>query len=71
MSLIELKHYLQEKKIASLGDITEHFQCDAELARHMLQHWIRKGCICAVLKTPACSACRQCNVLSYEIYQVV
>lgn len=70
MSLIELKNYLQQVKIASLGSIAAYFKCDVYLLRQMLGHWIKKGCIRKVVKTPNCgSKCVQCGQEKFEFYQ--
>lgn len=72
MSLLAVKQHLQQVKIASLGRIAEHFQSDAELMRHMLGHWVRKGCVRQFTKTPGCGKhCAQCGTKEYEIYEWV
>ncbi len=43
MILIELKHYLSEKKRVSLNELAYHFDTTPEAIRGMLEHWIRKG----------------------------
>lgn len=72
MSLLEIKQYLMQVKIASLATIRSHFNCDSELLRQMLSHWIRKGCVRQCLKTPSCGTkCQQCSPMVTEIYEWV
>lgn len=70
MNLLELRDYIQQTKIASLGHLCARFQRDSDVIRQMLCHWTRKGCIRRVSKTPACgTACHQCSVVVTEIYE--
>lgn len=72
MSLVELKKYLLQVKIASLASLCNYFNCDSELLRSMLAHWMRKGCIRQFNKTAACGgACVKCSTLNTEIYEWV
>lgn len=72
MSLIALKQYIQTQHIASLFDITTHFDMDADTLRPMLAHWERKGCIQCERKTPACgSRCQLCDTRFTELYRYV
>ena len=72
MSLIEIKNYLQQVKMASLGALTQYFRTDPDMMRCMLDHWIRKGKIRKCMKTPACgSKCGKCDVAVTEIYEWV
>lgn len=70
MSLIELKQHLMETRVATLGSLAQHFHCDPEFLRSMLTHWVRKGCVRQLSKTPACGKrCSECSVVDYEIYE--
>jgi hypothetical protein len=70
LGLLELKHYLVQVKITSLASLSRYFNCDAELLRQMLTHWIRKGQVRHCRKTPNCGVkCMQCNPLLTEIYE--
>jgi putative ferrous iron transport protein C len=70
MNLLEIKNYLMRVKIASLSSLSTYFNCDSELLRNMLNHWIRKGCVRRCQKTPACgSQCHQCPVQATELYE--
>ncbi|WP_419630450.1 FeoC-like transcriptional regulator, partial [Thiolapillus sp.] len=52
--LSELKTYLQQRGQATLADVVNHFDVDANVARDMLQVWIRKG---KVHKLQAAASC--------------
>jgi len=70
MSLLEIKRYLMQVKIASLTSLCTYFNCDADVLRGMLAHWVRKGCVRQGLKTPACGKkCGQCTIPLTEIYE--
>ena len=70
MSLVEIKQYLMQVKIASLSHLCAYFKCDSELMRGMIGHWLKKGCIRQFSKTPACGkSCMQCTPSLVEIYE--
>lgn len=70
MSLIALKQYMMRVKISSLSTIAATFKKEPELVRCLLRHWICKGKMRQLLKTPACgSKCTQCSPLETEIYE--
>lgn len=72
MNLLEIKNYLMRVKIASLSSLCTYFNCDSELLRNMLGHWVRKGCVRQCKKTANCgSKCVQCSPLLTEIYEWV
>jgi putative ferrous iron transport protein C len=72
MSLLEIKKYLLEVKIASLAKIAAHFNCDAEVVRTMLTHWLRKGCIRKFTPEAGCGkTCMKCVPQTVEIYEWV
>ena len=72
MSLLEIKCYLKQVKLASLLHLCYHFKCDSDLLRQMLTHWTRKGCIRQIIKTTSCGkTCHQCQPESTEIYEWV
>jgi len=72
MSLLDLKKYLMQVKIASLSSLCIYFNCDSDLLRVMLQHWVRKGCLRQFNKTAACGVkCTQCIPAMTEIYEWV
>lgn len=72
MNLFDIRNYLMQAKMASLSSLCHYFNCDAELARQMLRHWMRKGKVRQCQKTPQCAVkCRQCSPLLTEIYEWV
>ncbi|EKD53755.1 MAG: hypothetical protein ACD_60C00157G0009 [uncultured bacterium] len=72
MNLVEIKHYLMQVKMTSLASISAYFKCDAELMRQMMSHWLRKGCVRKLSKTPACGgSCMKCAPSLVEIYEWV
>ena len=72
LNLLEIKKYLMQVKIASLANLSRYFNCDSELLRSMLCHWVRKGCVRKFAKTPSCgSQCNQCETAMIEIYEWV
>jgi hypothetical protein len=73
MNLLEIKNYLMRVKVASLAHLCTYFNCDSELLRNMLGHWVRKGCVRKCEKTSACMAkcSMQCSPLKTEIYEWV
>ncbi|WP_457664904.1 FeoC-like transcriptional regulator [Thiolapillus sp.] len=69
MILSELKAYLQERGQATLADVVNHFDVDANVARDMLQVWIRKGQVQKLQAAASCgSSCSQCDAAATEIY---
>ncbi len=72
MNLLDIKQYLVRVKMTSLATLCSYFNCDSELARHMLGHWIRKGKVRQCKKTLNCGVkCMQCSPLVTEIYEWV
>src|SRR4051812_45501710 len=61
MNLLDIKQYLIQVKITSLSTLATHFQCDTERMRCMLMHWVNKGRVRCLKKTPACGgSCFKC-----------
>jgi len=70
MSLLEIRAYLKQVKIASLATLAVYFNHDTDVLRHMMTHWIRKGSVRCFMKTPNCGgACNKCPTASTEIYE--
>lgn len=70
MSLLAIRDYLIKNKAASLKALSQHFQCDIELLRQMMRHWIQKGCVRCFTRTPLCgSRCGQCPLAEVELYE--
>ena len=69
MILSELKTYLQQRGQATLADVVNHFDVDENVARDMLQVWIRKGKVHKLQAAASCgSSCSQCDAATTEIY---
>ncbi len=73
MNLLEIKQYLQQVKIASITALSAHFNCDSEVLRPMMGHWLRKGCIRRFIQPSACQkTCGKCATPPVlEIYEWV
>ena len=69
MMLADIRAYLQERGQATLADIARHLDVTPELARDMLELWIRKGKVQRLVATPSCgTSCAQCDSATTEIY---
>jgi len=65
ISVSLLKQYIKNKDKASLLELHMQFKEDKMIIYDMLQHLIRKGCICEAKLTPKCgSKCHQCDPLA-------
>ena len=72
MSLLDIKKHLMQVKIASLSSLCVYFNCESDVLRNMLGHWMRKGCIRQFNKTAACGGnCTKCLPTMTEIYEWV
>jgi len=73
MSLLAIKEHLVKIKLASLSNLSAHFnQISPDLLRDMLSHWMRKGKVRCFKKTPFCGGkCNKCDVTLTEIYEWV
>ncbi len=69
--LSEIKNYLMTHKRATLGDLTLHFDTDAETMKGMLGQWMRKGKVTKSDLRAACNAtcARCCDQSAMEIYE--
>jgi hypothetical protein len=67
--LSDIRTYLQERGQASLSDIARHLDVTPEVARGMLELWLKKGRVHRMAATPSCgSSCSQCDPSTTEIY---
>ncbi len=70
MDLIQLKKYLQSRKVVPLQDMALHFQTDTETVRPLLDVWVSKG---KVRQRPGsaapCKGCCQCDPATIEVYE--
>lgn len=72
MSLLEIKNYMMQVKMTTLGALCSQFHADPDTLRCMLKHWMVKGCIRQCMKKPACgSKCFKCPTMAMEIYEWV
>ena len=70
MSLLEIRDYLAQARMASLATLCSYFKCEAELLRQMLEHWVRKGKVRKFNREMACGGkCTQCGSCATEIYE--
>ena len=70
MSLLEIKQYMMQVKMATLGSLCGFFKVDADTMRCLLSHWIQKGKIRSCTKTPACGTkCAKCPSAVTELYE--
>lgn len=71
MSLLAIRAWLVSVKQASLTTLSMQFDCDADLMRQLLLHWVRRGCVRCIKKKPACGSCTQCPAAVTEWYEWV
>lgn len=62
MGLIDIKNYLVERRVATLGEIAASVSMDLATTRGMLDVWVRKGKV-TIQRTAKCSGCNSntCN----------
>ena len=72
LSLQDLKKFLVTAHVASLFEISKHFNVDADLVRARISHFVKKGHVRCVQKTAKCgSSCSRCSPLITELYEWV
>jgi predicted ArsR family transcriptional regulator len=72
MILSELKSYLRQRKRASLPDMANRFDADAEALRGMLGVLENKGLVRKLSQQTACgSGCGKCDQAGFELYELV
>jgi putative ferrous iron transport protein C len=72
MILSGIKHYIRDRKQASLEDMTLHFGSSADAMRGMLDLWVRKGLVECCQASEACGTrCQGCEASAREIYRWV
>lgn len=70
MDLLQLKAYIQKRKMASLADIANHFRTNPLTIAPMLDIWIRKGKINHHTCNHSCSGgCCSCEPATVKIYE--
>ena len=70
MILVEVRDYLARRGRAPLADLTARFDVDADAARAMLEHLIRKGRVRRIdAGDNACGGCCGCAEKLPEVYE--
>lgn len=70
MSLMIIKAYFIQHRVASLQTLCQLFAKDAETMRCLLQHFLNKGQLKCCRRQVACgSACFKCPVEATELYE--
>lgn len=70
MILIDVKNYLKQKSACNLQELSLYFQCEPEVMRHMLSHWVKKGVVVPQEKSESCGIkCVQCRPEVAQVYQ--
>ncbi|GEM_PF-182666 len=68
--LASLRDYLRQRGQATLAEVANHFRIPPEVARQMLEVWLRKGRVRRRWATASCgSGCSQCDPAATEIYE--
>ncbi len=69
MILSDIRSYLADKGEATLADVALHFDITPDVARGMLEVWMRKGKVSRRMISASCgSSCSQCDPAATEIY---
>ncbi|TBV83382.1 MAG: hypothetical protein EYX74_01005 [Desulfobulbaceae bacterium] len=71
MDLIQVKHYLRERRVASLQEIALHFKVEVDTVKPLLEIWVNKGKARrhADGVETACSGCCRCDPASLVAYE--
>ena len=70
MILSDIKEYFSNHGMASLADLSVHFDSEPDAMRGMLDRWIRKGKLSKLPQAASCpSCCEACNSRTLEIYE--
>jgi len=70
MTPIEIRKYLQERKLATLHDIALHFRITTDAAIPMLDLWVKKGKVKKHEGGLGCSkGCCKCDPATIETYE--
>jgi DeoR/GlpR family transcriptional regulator of sugar metabolism len=71
MILSELRSYLTERRRASLADLANRFDTDAEVLRGMLATLERKGRVRKLAVRACGGGCSKCEPTSLELYETI
>ena len=71
MDLLQVKHYLQERRIVPLQDVALHFRVDIDTVKPLLELWVNKGKAKKHAKPAAgtCKGCCKCDPATLETYE--
>jgi hypothetical protein len=70
MTPIEIRKYLQERKLATLHDMALHFRMPAQAITPMLELWVQKGKVKKHSGKLGCTkGCCQCDPATIETYE--
>ncbi len=68
--LSTIKHFLQQRRRATLAEVAAHVHAEASAVQGMLELWVRKGQVRKSMATASCGgSCTQCEAASVEIYE--
>lgn len=70
VTLLEVKAFLVERRLASLSDIVIHFDTTPDAAHQVLSHWLTKGKV-RTADSGTCKAGCSCSKRPDEIYEWV
>jgi hypothetical protein len=72
MILTEVRDYLRDRRHVTLDDVATHFDVDTDLARDLVDRWVRKGrVVCQQPSAAQCSLCDSCKTECLEVYHWV
>jgi hypothetical protein len=60
---------MKSRQVAPLSDIALHLGVTPDVARPMVETWMRKGRVERVVTGQACSGCDRCGAGALEIYR--
>jgi hypothetical protein len=71
MDLLQVKHYLRERRIVPLQDVALHFRVDVETVKPLLELWVGKGKVKkhAGADAGTCKGCCKCDPATLETYE--
>jgi len=69
MTPSELRHYLQQKKQATLADLALHFDSDPQAVRAAMETWLRKGQASEEQGAGCAKGCCKCDPAAITLYR--
>ena len=71
MILTDIRDYIKDRKMVSLGDLNMHFRTSPDEMRGMLGQWIKKGKVIKhKAKAGGCHGCKLCACHDNENLEV-